>query len=40
MNKIIHGDFREYMHMIPGNAYIISDPPYNQNTTTGSMAMT
>lgn len=28
MNEIVLGDFREYI--IPENAFIISDPPYNQ----------
>lgn len=30
MNEIIHGDFREHMHMIPPDAFVFSDPPYNQ----------
>lgn len=29
-NKIIHGDFREYLKDIPKDAFFISDPPYNQ----------
>lgn len=28
LNQIIHGDFRDYD--IPGDAFFISDPPYNQ----------
>ena len=28
---IIHGDFRDYQHLIGENDFIISDPPYNQN---------
>lgn len=29
-NIIIHGDFRDYLEDIPEDAFIISDPPYNQ----------
>lgn len=29
-NKIIHGDVRDYLDQIPEDAFIISDPPYNQ----------
>lgn len=28
MNRIIHGDFRD--HEIPDDAFVVSDPPYNQ----------
>jgi len=28
---LIHGDFRDYLHLFQGvNKYVISDPPYNQ----------
>lgn len=30
MNKIIHGDFREHLDIIPSDCFIVSDPPYNQ----------
>lgn len=31
MNEIINDDFRNHLALFDGNAYIISDPPYNQN---------
>jgi len=30
LNKIYCGDARDYIPYLPGNAYIMSDPPYNQ----------
>jgi|ERR1035441_1336052 site-specific DNA-adenine methylase len=30
MNQIITGDFRDYLHLFTEDAFIISDPPYNQ----------
>lgn len=30
LNKIIQGDCRDYVNIFPQEAYIISDPPYNQ----------
>lgn len=29
-NTVIHGDFRDYLKDIPTDAFIVSDPPYNQ----------
>jgi len=31
MDKIIHDDFRNHLALFAGDAFVISDPPYNQN---------
>ena len=31
IEKIINGDFRDYLYLFTKDAFIISDPPYNQD---------
>lgn len=30
MNQVVHGDIRDHLDKIPEDAFLISDPPYNQ----------